>query len=80
MEFKRQDNFLIATMDDDSEVPFCQAVYAKTKNAKTGKNKPSSLVEILNNKKSQKEEKRSFNSGADFDKEWRRLTNGNRTR
>lgn len=31
MEFKRQDNFLIAVMDDDSEVPFCQAVYAKTK-------------------------------------------------
>lgn len=69
-------SLLLAHIADNTAIN----VYAKTKNAKTGKNKPSSLVEILNNNKSKKEEKRSFNSGADFDKEWRRLTHGNRTR
>ena len=49
-------------------------VYFKTKDAKTGKNKPKSVVEILTSKP--KEHARKFATGADFDKEWRRL-NGN---
>lgn len=54
-------------------------IYAKTKDAKKGINKPPSFVELLSKKKETKEKAREFNSGADFDKEWRRL-NGNGTR
>lgn len=54
-------------------------VYAKTKDAKSGINKPTSFVELLTKKKETKEKAREFNSGADFDKEWRRLS-GNGTR
>lgn len=54
-------------------------IYAKTKDAIKGINKPPSFVELLSKKKETKEKAREFNSGADFDKEWRRL-NGNGTR
>lgn len=49
-------------------------VYIKTKDAKTGKNRPKSVVELLTAKP--KAHARQFNTGADFDREWRRL-NGN---
>lgn len=48
-------------------------LYAKTKDAKSGKNKPKSIVEALIKKKS---EIKGFSSGKDFENEWRRL-NGN---
>lgn len=51
-------------------------VYAKTKDAKTGRNKPKSMVEAL--QKEKKEEIKLFASGDDFMDEWRRI-NGNRT-
>ncbi len=54
-------------------------VYAKTKDAKHGTNKPPSFVELLSKEKEKKEQAREFDSGADFDKEWRRLS-GNGTR
>jgi hypothetical protein len=49
-------------------------VYMKTKDAKTGRNRPKSIVEALNEDPTQKA--RQFDSGADFLEEWRRL-NGN---
>ena len=45
-------------------------VYAKTKDAAHGKNKPKSIVAAL---MTQDTNIRGFASGADFDKEWRRL-------
>lgn len=56
-------------------------IYAKTKDARSGKNKPHSFVEMFFTKKEEKnkEEAVRFETGADFDKEWSRL-NGNRTR
>lgn len=51
-------------------------VYAKTKDAKTGKNRPKSIVETLTKKYNPSEHARRFNSGEDFDKEWRRLNGG----
>ncbi len=50
-------------------------VYAKTKDAKAGRNKPASFVEALT--ADPKEKPREFYSGNDFDKEWERLKNGN---
>lgn len=52
-------------------------VYAKTKDAKAGRNKPASFVEALTKEKEPKEKPREFNSGNDFEKEWERLKNGN---
>lgn len=49
-------------------------LYAKTKDAKTGRNKPKSMVEALNKQK--KNELQLFTSGEEFMKEWRRI-NGN---
>lgn len=49
-------------------------VYAKTKDAKSGRNKPKSFVEVLN--KDPNKELKQFKTGADFLEEWRRL-NGN---
>lgn len=48
-------------------------VYAKTKDAKSGRNAPKSLVEAFT-KAPEKKKTREFKSGADFDKEWRRLS------
>lgn len=52
-------------------------VYAKTKDAKTGRNMPKSFVTALT--KDPNKELRKFATGDDFMKEWRRI-NGNRTR
>lgn len=49
-------------------------VYAKTKDAKTGRNQPKSIVEVLT--KDPEKEIKAFDSGEAFLEEWRRL-NGN---
>lgn len=49
-------------------------VYAKTKDAQHNKNRPKSILESL--LKDEKDELRKFSTGAEFEKEWRRL-NGN---
>lgn len=49
-------------------------VYAKTKDAKHDKNRPKSLVEALT--KDENNNLRSFENGAEFEAEWRRI-NGN---
>lgn len=46
-------------------------VYAKTKDAKTGRNKPKSMVEALADNK--KDELKLFKSGDEFMAEWRRI-------
>lgn len=51
-------------------------VYAKTKNAKTGKNKPKSMVQALTSDLQEKNHARKFETGENFLEEWRRL-NGN---
>lgn len=48
-------------------------VYAKTKDAKTGRNKPKSMVKSLTSELQDDCHARKFDSGADFMKEWRRL-------
>ena len=49
-------------------------IYAKTKDAQTGRNRPKSIVEALTHDDS--EDVKGFDSGADFMEEWRRI-NGN---
>lgn len=46
-------------------------VYAKTKDAKTGRNKPKSMVEVL--MKDPNKEVKVFDSENDFLNEWRRI-------
>lgn len=53
-------------------------VYAKTRDARTGRNKPKSLTEALLEEKEKSEKPREFKNGDDFLKEWKRLTNGKR--
>lgn len=55
-------------------------LYAKTKEAKKGQNKPPSFVEMFFAKKELKDREKvvKFDSGEDFEKEWNRL-NGYRT-
>lgn len=50
-------------------------IYAKTKDAKSGKNKPTSFVNLFTKTETREKAKeaKKFDSGADFDKEWRRL-------
>lgn len=51
-------------------------VYAKTKDAKTGRNRPKSLTEALLEQKKKEETPLEFNNGDDFLKEWKRITHG----
>ena len=51
-------------------------VYAKTKDAKTGRNRPKSLTEALLEEKKKEDTPREFNSGEDFMREWKRITHG----
>lgn len=46
-------------------------VYAKTKDAKTGRNRPKSIVKTLTEDQSKKP--KAFKNGEEFLKEWRRL-------
>lgn len=48
-------------------------LWSKTKDGRNNKNRPRSFVDALT--KTNFEEKRKFNSGADFMAEWRRLNN-----
>lgn len=49
-------------------------VYAKTKDAQHGRNKPKSIVESLLEDRTKKP--KEFNSGEEFLKAWREITNG----
>ena len=51
-------------------------IYAKTKDAKTGRNRPKSLVEALMEIKDPSKKPKEFENGDDFLKEWKRITNG----
>ena len=51
-------------------------VYAKTKDARTGRNRPKSLTEALLEEKKKEDAPREFRSGDDFLKEWNRITHG----
>ena len=51
-------------------------VYAKTKDAKTGANKPKSIVKAFAAEDDINSHARQFETGEDFLKEWRRI-NGN---
>lgn len=51
-------------------------VYAKTKDAKHGRNKPKSLVKALQTSNNPRDHARQFDSGESFLEEWRRI-NGN---
>lgn len=48
-------------------------VYAKSKDAQRGRNRPKSTVEALTTVKTDAETARKFRSGDDFLKEWNRL-------
>ena len=51
-------------------------VYAKTKDAKHGRNKPKSLVKAIQSSNDPKQHAKVFESGESFLEEWRRI-NGN---
>ena len=48
-------------------------IYAKTKDAQKGRNRPKSMVEALTTEKTDAEKIRQFKTGEDFLKEWNRL-------
>lgn len=51
-------------------------VWAKTKDAEKGQNRPTSLIKVLTEKIDPSKAAKGFTSSTDFDDEWRRL-NGN---
>ena len=51
-------------------------VYAKTKDARHGRDKPRSMLAVLNEENNPGNHAMRFNSGSDFMKKWREL-NGN---
>lgn len=54
-------------------------VYAKTKDAKTGRNKPQSMTELLLKKEDASNKPVEYETGEDFLREWKRITvNGTR--
>ena len=48
-------------------------VWMKTEDAKHGRNRPESAVNTLTLKKDKSKQAKTFASGADFEKEWRKL-------
>lgn len=60
---------LLAHIADNTAINY----YAKTKDAKSGKNKPISFVNLFTKTETEAKEAKKFDSGADFDKEWRLL-------
>lgn len=48
-------------------------VWAKTKDAEKGQNKPKSLVKVLTEKIDPSKQVKGYTSGQDFDDEWRQL-------
>ena len=69
------ETLLLAHIADNTAIN----VYAKTKDARHGRNKPRSMLEVLNEENNPGNHAMRFNSGKDFMKKWREL-NGNRTR
>ena len=65
-------SLLLAHIADNTAINY----WAKTEDARKGKNKPKSLVGLLANKTDESKKLKQFKSGSDFDKEWERLTNG----
>ncbi len=65
------DTLLLARIADSTAIN----VYAKTKDAKTGKNPPKSMVDVILGR-NEKDELKKFETGADFKAEWERI-NGN---
>ena len=54
-------------------------LYAKTKDARTGRNRPKSMTELLLKKEDESTKPVEFDTGEDFLKEWNRITgNGKR--
>lgn len=66
------ETLLLAHIVDNTAINF----YAKTKDAKTGRNRPKSVVKALTADLDDSKHARKFVSGNDFLEEWRRL-NGN---
>jgi hypothetical protein len=60
---------LLAKIADSSTLN----LYAKTKDAQKGKNKPKSIIQELFTAKKEKKEYKEFNSGEEFRKEWAKL-------
>lgn len=50
--------------------------WLNSENAAKGKDKPPSFVGALLNKVDESEEVQQFDSGADFDRKWEKMTNG----
>ena len=48
-------------------------VYAKTKDAAHGRNRPKSIVKLLSEERTEENTARRFKTGEDFLKEWNRL-------
>ena len=53
-------------------------LYAKTKDAKTGRNMPKSMAEALMEHNKNVKKAKEFESGEDFLNEWNRITHGGR--
>ena len=66
------DSLLLAHIADNTAINF----YAKTKDAKTGHNRPKSMVRAFTQELDESKHAKQFISGNDFLEEWRRL-NGN---
>lgn len=66
------DTLLLAHIVDNTAINY----YAKTKDAKTGHNKPKSMVKAFTQNLDESKHAKQFMSGHDFLDEWRRL-NGN---
>ena len=68
------ETILLAHIADNTAIN----VYTKTKDAKSGKNKPKSMVQAFTSDLDDSKHARKFDSGNAFLEEWRRL-NGNGT-
>lgn len=63
---------LIAKIADNTALN----LYAKTKDARHGRNMPKSMTEALIEHNKNIKKPKEFASGEDFLKEWRKITNG----
>lgn len=66
------DTLLLAHIADNTAIN----IYAKTKDAKTGRNKPKSMVKVFTQDLDESKHAKQFKTGNDFLEEWRKL-NGN---
>lgn len=65
---------LIARIADNTALN----LYAKTKDARTGRNKPKSMTEILLEHNKDIKKAKEFTTGEEFLNEWKRVTHGAR--